>query len=162
MDTTDLTPEEAYRYATGRCARAELCRADLRPKLLARGLPPPAADALLDRLEEEGYLDARRYAAAFVHDKVGQNRWGRVKVKHALCQKGIPPAVADEALAAVDGTAYAALLDGVLAAKMRTVRASGAYDLRVKLLRFAASRGFEAGLAAEAVDRLVGDGWPPA
>ena len=41
-----MTPDEAYRYATGRCARAELCRADLRPKLLARGLAPADADAL--------------------------------------------------------------------------------------------------------------------
>ena len=62
----DFTPETAYRYATGRCARAELCRADLRPKLLARGLAPDAAEALLDRLEREHYIDERRYAAAFV------------------------------------------------------------------------------------------------
>ena len=51
-----MTPDEAYRYATGRCARAELCRADLRPKLLARGLAPADADALLDRLTG-GHVD---------------------------------------------------------------------------------------------------------
>ena len=160
MKKDEITPDEAYRYATGRCARAELCRADLRPKLLARGLSPTDTDALLDRLEAERYLDVRRYAAAFVRDKVEHNHWGRIKVKQALRWKGIPADVADEALSAVDDEAYAAMLNAVLVAKRRTTRASGAYELRAKLLRFAASCGFEPSLAADAVDRLVGsDDW---
>ena len=153
----DFTPETAYRYATGRCARAELCRADLRPKLLARGLASDAAEALLDRLERERYIDERRYAAAFVHDKVTNNRWGRHKVRQALRLKGIGAEAVREALAAVDADAYAAGLDALLTSKLRTVRAANDYERRMKLLRFAASRGFEPEWAAEVVDRLVGD-----
>lgn len=153
----DFTPEAAYRYATGRCARAELCRADLRPKLLARGLAPDAADALLDRLERERYIDEHRYAAAFVHDKVTYNHWGRHKVRQALRLKGIGDEVVCEALAAVDDDAYGAGLDALLASKLRTVRAANDYERRMKLMRFAASRGFEPERAVKAVDRLVGD-----
>lgn len=153
----DFTPETAYRYATGRCARAELCRADLRPKLLARGLAPDAAEALLDRLEREHYIDERRYAAAFVHDKMTNNRWGRHKVRQALRLKGIGDEAVREALAAVDADAYAAGLNALLASKLRTVRAANDYERRMKLLRFAASRGFEPEWAAKVVDRLVGD-----
>lgn len=151
-----MTPDEAYRYATGRCARAELCRADLRPKLLARGLAPADADALLDRLERERYLDERRYAAAYVHDKLTYDRWGRLKVRQALRLKGVTAEAVDEALAAVDEADYRAGLDALMAAKRRTVKAPDAYTLRLKLLRFAAGRGFEAHLAADAADRLLG------
>ena len=150
-----MTPDEAYRYATGRCARAELCRADLRPKLLARGLAPTDADALLDRLERERYLDERRYAAAYVHDKLTYDRWGRLKVRQALRLKGVAAEAVDEALAAVDEADYRAGLDALMAAKRRTVKAPDAYTLRLKLLRFAAGRGFEAPLAADAADRLL-------
>lgn len=150
-----MTPDEAYRYATGRCARAELCRADLRPKLLARGLAPTDADALLDRLERERYLDERRYAAAYVHDKLTYDRWGRLKVRQALRLKGVAAEAVDEALAAVDEADYRAGLDALMAAKRRTVKAPDAYTLRLKLLRFAAGRGFEAHLAADAADRLL-------
>lgn len=150
-----MTSDEAYRYATGRCARAELCRADLRPKLLARGLVPADADALLDRLERERYLDERRYAAAYVHDKLTYDRWGRLKVRQALRLKGVAAEAVDEALAAVDEAAYRAGLDALMAAKRRTLKAPDAYTLRLKLLRFAAGRGFEAHLAADAADRLL-------
>lgn len=150
-----MTPDEAYRYATGRCARAELCRTDLRPKLLARGLAPADADALLDRLERERYLDERRYAAAYVHDKLTYDRWGRLKVRQALRLKGVAAEAVDEALAAVDEADYRAGLDALMAAKRRTVKAPDAYTLRLKLLRFAAGRGFEAHLAADAADRLL-------
>ena len=155
--TKEFTPEAAYRYATGRCARAELCRADLRPKLLARGLAPDAPDALLDRLERERYIDERRYAAAFVHDRMTYNRWGRLKVQQALRMKGISDEAVRDALSSVGTEAYAGQLAALLAAKRRTVRAASAYELRTKLLRFAASRGFELSLAADAVDRLVRD-----
>lgn len=150
-----MTPDEAYRYATGRCARAELCRADLRSKLLARGLAPADADALLDRLERERYLDERRYAAAYVHDKLTYDRWGRLKVRQALRLKGVAAEAVDEALAAVDEADYRAGLDALMAAKRLTVKAPDAYTLRLKLLRFAAGRGFEAHLAADAADRLL-------
>lgn len=150
-----MTSDEAYRYATGRCARAELCRADLRPKLLARDLAPADADALLDRLERERYLDERRYAAAYVHDKLTYDRWGRLKVRQALRLKGVAAEAVDEALAAVDEADYRAGLDALMAAKRRTVKAPDAYTLRLKLLRFAAGRGFEAHLAADAADRLL-------
>ena len=47
-------------------------------------------------------------------------------------------------------------LDALMAAKRRTVKAPDAYTLRLKLLRFATGRGFEAHLAADAADRLLG------
>ncbi len=152
-----MTLEEAYRYATGRCARSELCRADLRPKLLARGLAPSDVDALLDRLVDERFIDERRYVAAYVHDKTTYDRWGRLKVRQALRLKGLTGTVVDEALSAIDEEAYADGLDALLTAKRRTVSAPDAYTLRMKLLRFAASRGFEPSLATDAVDRMLGD-----
>ena len=85
------------------------------------------------------------------------NRWGRDKVRQALRLKGIGDEAVRDALAAVDADAYAAGLDALLASKLRTVRAANDYERRMKLLRFAASRGFEPEWAAKVVDRLVGD-----
>lgn len=134
----------AYEWATSRCALREYCRTDILRKLLEKGLPRPEADCLLDRLEAERYLDEARYAEAFVTDKTALDRWGRIKTRQALMMKGIDPAVIARALDTIDPDAYRATLRDLLREKARTLPATPPYQLRQKLIRYAAGRGFEA------------------
>ncbi len=147
-----LSPEKAYARATASCSRREYCRADWARKFAAAGLPAAAARELLDRLEAEGYVDDRRYARAFVHDKTAYDLWGRIKVAHALRAKGVAAGAVDEALAEVDEEAYRAGLVRLLERKARTLPPLDARERRQRLMRYAAGRGFEAALVA----RLLG------
>lgn len=72
----------------------------------------------------------------------------------ALRQKGIGHDVFDDILNAVDMDDYIAVLRGLIAAKKRGLRAASDYEMTAKLLRFAASRGFEPSLAGEIIDEL--------
>lgn len=147
-----LTPEEAYARAAARCAVKEYCRADWRRKLRDAGMGETDAEAVVARLEREGFVDENRYARAFVHDKWMYDRWGRVKIRAALRQKGLSAGDVDEALAQIDEEAYAEGLRALLAAKRRTLKADSDHALRQKLARFAAGRGFEPGLVLRMLD----------
>ena len=81
-------------------------------------------------LYDENYLDTARFCRAFVSDQLRQNHGG-------------PEADIEQALQ-VDDEEYAEILRHVLAAKARTLRDTDSYVRRTKLLRHAASRGFEA------------------
>ncbi|MBR2862727.1 MAG: RecX family transcriptional regulator [Bacteroidaceae bacterium] len=141
-----LSPKEAYARATARCARQEQCRADVAAYLAKYGLESEAVQRLLDQLEDEGYIDEARYAAAFTHDKVHYDRWGRMKIRQALALKGIAHAAIDAALADIDKVQYETGLRTLLEQKRRTLKETDAFLLQQKLARFAAGRGFEAEL----------------
>lgn len=140
-----FTLKEAYSWATQRCARSEQCRSEILEKLRQRGLPSSAAEDLCDRLEDEGYINAQRYADAFAHDKLLFDHWGRIKITQALRQRGIS---SDEIASALgknyDETAYRAALIHLLDKKAASLPATDdEYKRMEKLVRFAASRGYE-------------------
>ena len=90
--------ESLYRRASAYCARRETCRGDLEKKFRAAEIEPDLIDRVLDRLEQEKFIDEQRYAHAFVHDKAAFARWGRLKIRNALRLKGIDKHLIDIAL----------------------------------------------------------------
>lgn len=140
-------PFSPYQWATQRCARKECCRQELTRQLAAKGVSPDEVEALLDRLEAEGYLSSERYVRAFVADKFRFDRWGRVKIAAALRQKGLDEGVVQAALdECIDEEEYLEALRSLIAARERSTRADSAYALRQKVARSVIARGFEPGL----------------
>lgn len=151
----------ALLWATTRCAQRECCRQDIRKKWLEGGLDTDLAERLLDRLEDEGFIDEARYARAFVHDKLEYDHWGRIKMTQALRLKGIRRSVIDEAMAEhIDEARYREVLRHILNQKVRTLSfdpndREETYKAMQKLVRFAASRGFEPDLIFQETDHLT-------
>ena len=124
------------------CSRRELCSADALAKALkALDGDAAAAQEVLDSLIRDKYVDDLRYASAFAREKAQLDGWGPIKIRHALAARGIPSATADAALSEVDPQAASARLDRLLAAKARTLE--GDPQARLKLIKFALSRGYE-------------------
>ena len=139
----ELTPEQAYVRAEAYCAPAERSERQVRQKLALWGLPEQHHQAVIDRLGQENYLNETRYCRSFVHDKWLYSRWGRVKIAHALAMQGVGNAPIREALLQIDDAEYAHTLRELLGAKARSTKAASPAELRAKLFRFAAGRGFE-------------------
>ncbi len=139
-----LTPETAFSRAAARCSLRECCRSDFRRKFLEGGLSSSEAEAVLRRLEGEGYIDESRYARAFVHDKLAYEGWGRVKMCAALRLKGISDADISAACAEIDEEEYRGVLRRLVRQKRRALTDSESPAARQKIVRFLASRGFEA------------------
>mgnify|MGYP001531523631 FL=1 len=119
------------------------------------GVEPSQRRAVLDKLVGMKFIDDRRYAEAFVRDKMRFSGWGAYKIRTALRGKGIAPEIIDEALSQADGTEMAERLQRALATKMRSVKYSTPYELKNKLLRYGASLGYDFETVAEAVAGIV-------
>ena len=150
-----LTPDQALNRAAALCARCEQAPADIREKLLKWGLNSGETSQVLGRLIEQGYIDERRFARAFVNDRVRFNGWGRIKIAHQLRLKGISSEVIDEAMTLIDEEQYRQRLLELLQVKWRSVSGRESRTAWTAMMRFAASRGFEAGIAGDCVKQVI-------
>ena len=136
------TEQEAYLTLTALCASAEHCQWEMKEKMRRWELSDEAQARIMERLVKERYVDDERFARAFVKDKVRYNKWGRHKVEQALWQKHIDETIRQQVLDEVDDDDYLQVLRPLLQQKRRSTKASSDYELNMKLIRFAISRGF--------------------
>ncbi len=124
------------------CSRREYCRSDVMKKALkALEGDEAAAREVVDELVAERYVDELRYASAFARDKASIAGWGEMKIRYMLAGKGIPREVVDAALAEIDGGKASEKLRKLLEVKAKSLK--GDPQIRLKLLRFALSRGYQ-------------------
>ena len=135
----------------------EYCSSDIRDKVMTalrrerekgnmqedRGAIQDAETAgeILESLRRDGYLDDRRYAAAFAREKAGITGWGPVKIRFALSAKRIPPEIIAEALEEIDGERAVQKLRKLMEAKWKTL--AGDEAAKLKLIKYALSRGYD-------------------
>lgn len=126
--------------------RRPRCRADLRRRLLERGHDERAIDTVLERFQEQGLVDDRAFAHAWVEQAMRRRPVGRRWLWSKLRQQGVDDEIAREAVdAALEG-------DDELEAARRAL-AKRRLDLddrrqREKALRFLQQRGFASAIAA--------------
>lgn len=136
-ETEALSRLEAY------CSTAEHCRAEVAEKLQRWGVPYDAIERIIRRLEQEKYIDEERFCRAFIRDKYRFDKWGKVKIGQALMLKKIPQRTFFLLMNEIDEEEYMGILEKLLSAKRKSIRAANEFELNNKLVRFALSRGFE-------------------
>jgi regulatory protein len=137
------------------CARSEKSIKDTKLHLSSIGAQADQMDDIIDQLLNEGFIDERRYAQAFVTDKYRFNSWGRKKISHQLSGKGIPSNLIKEALDTLDPDEYYEHLKEQLEKKSGSIKGGSYYEKKAKLTRFAAGRGYEMDLIFDAIDELL-------
>lgn len=134
------------------CARSEQCCFDLRSKLYRWKVEQPH-DPIIERLLERRFVDDERFARAFVRDKYRFDRWGRIKIAHALAAKRIERPIISSALEEIEPREYAINCFKLLKAKRKSLPDDiEPYDARSKLMRYAAGRGYEPNLIIRLLD----------
>ncbi len=136
------------------CSKAEYCRSQMYTKAL-RDLEgdTSAAKRVVDALVADKYVDDARYASAFAREKASIQGWGPVKIRFQLRSKGISDADIASGMSEIEEPKAARKLESVIAAKYRSLK--GDPQCRLKLLKFALSRGYEYGDVAAAVDSVM-------
>ena len=135
------------------CSRREYCCKEIFDKAVSWGCSPAEANELIDYLVERKFLDDSRYAEAFVRDKLRFNKWGRVKIAYMLRVKSIDNNTITDVFSRIDEAEYNEVLNDELQKKYRTLRGN-IFEIKGKLFRFAAGRGFEAEIINEAISQL--------
>ena len=133
--------EKALLRLMRHCALRECCRFDIRRKLAA--LPADQADAVLERLCREGFVDDARYARAFARDKSALQGWGSLKIKLALQRKGIGAREIAAAIEEIDEAAAGSRMEQVLRAKWKALaREEDPARKEARFFRYALGRGY--------------------
>ncbi len=73
-------------------------RAELKDRLMERGIDEAAVEDAMDKLASYGYVDDAAFAGEYVRSAMQTGRWGRKAVEYRLKDKGIESNVIDEAL----------------------------------------------------------------
>jgi len=137
-----LNYEQALHRLASYCSRAERCIFDVRRKMDEWEIPIEQQNKIIQKLQKEKFLDEERYCKAFVNDKTKYSRWGIYKIKFELKRKQIPEELIREALKNIDTEENREQLRLLIEQKMKSVKGKNEWEIRQKLMRFAASRGF--------------------
>ncbi len=150
MAGSPKSDEEAilFRKAADYCARQEHCASEVRTKLKQWGAGAAETGKIIERLVQQGFLDEKRYAAAFARGKFRNLKWGRLKIIAELKARQLPSSFISEAMTTIAESEYRHCIADLLNKKIRSL---GGYNRenRVKTMRFLAGKGFEPSLIAE-------------
>jgi len=150
-----MTKEEALHRCASYCSLAERCVSDVAKKLEKWELSQEEQNGILQRLQKEGFLNEERYCRSFVNDKVKFARWGKNKIVYALRAKGVSEEWIGKAIATIDPADNETILETLLRQKLKSVKGKDAYEIRNKLIRFAAGRGFELSSIYKCLESIV-------
>lgn len=149
--------DEALAKMSMLCAESEKCKNDIADKLKQHGLSSEDIDSILTYLETERFIDEARYSKFFAKDKYKFAKWGRKKIEYALKMKRIPSDYIKDALEEIPDDAYEETMMAALTSKLKTIKFQNCYDAKAKLFRFAASRGYESGVALDMIEKILND-----
>jgi len=129
------------------CSRQERAISEVAAKLHAAPISGEDKKQVIDELLRQGFLNERRFAKAFVHDKFRLNSWGKVKIAYMLRAKQVHGDVIEEVLDQIDEDDYKALARSLAERKKRELAKATSVEQQQKIVRFLMQRGFEPGVA---------------
>ena len=138
----------AFELAVRSISRRERTVKEVRDWLAQREVDPEEAAEAIERLVELGQLDDERYAELFEQDKRELSGWGPGRIREALIEKGVAPAVAE---AACQGESGDDLTERAAALLERRDDRLDDDAGRNRALAFLARRGYELEVAYAAV-----------
>ncbi len=151
-----MDKNKALSRAMKQCARSEQAIGDIRKKLAGWGVMPDDSHDIIQYLKDQDFINEARFAHAFVRDKLAINRWGRIKIRYHLRSKEIGSDAIDLALLEIDELQYTSILKQILDSKLKSLQhESDRLQIKAKLVRFAAGRGFEPDQIYPLVDQLM-------
>ena len=152
------TPQQALQSLMRMCARSERSSGDALRLMKRWGVADDEARKVLARLQAERFIDDRRFAEAFVRDKLNLSGWGAYKIKMSLRAKGVAREIIEEVVSQmIEATDMKERLEDIMQRKMRTLKYSSTYEAKTKLIRFAASRGYDIEEAVECASKILKD-----
>ena len=153
MEDKDRTLRLKSRFEA-QCAKREYCVSDLREKLMkATDGDSDVTEKILSSLITEGYADDLRYASAFAREKASLTGWGPVKIRYSLASKSIDKEIIDAALEGIDADKAQDRLERLMQARWKTLE--GDPQAKLKLLKFALSRGYGYDLVGKTADMIT-------
>lgn len=153
MPTLDAI-KEAFHKLASYCAYQERSKQEVRERLKKLQMFGGDAEAIIEALEDDGFLNEGRFAEVFTISKFRQKQWGKRKIRYALQQKGISGAMLDHGLESIEEEDYRSTLHSLLEKKWLSLPEEMPYlEKKNKAMQFALQKGYESGLIYEEIPK---------
>lgn len=138
------------------CSKQEKCKLDIAKKLEEWNAPESFYKKIITTLEDEKYIDEKRYSISYVRSKFYQNKWGRIKIKYALQQKKIPDEMIQVAInSEIPEETYEECINQLLENKNRGLKGDHRMKKLAKLISFGTSKGFEYEIVKKTAEKII-------
>jgi len=150
-----LTESEALRKIAAYCAYQERCEQEVCQKLTSWKLAYQTIENLIEKLQNEDFINEERYVSSFVNGKFRLKKWGRIKIRYALRQKGFSDMMIEKGLQEIDMESYLETLQTLAQQKAHSINYSEQNAKQKQtLFRFLQQRGFEVEFIQETLKKL--------
>ncbi len=138
------------------CSRQEKCPFDIEKKLIEWDIPERFHKKTLIELKKGKYIDEKRFTESYVRGKFKTNKWGKIKIKHALTGKRINEEIINRAiLTEIPDEEYQKVLTNLLKVKSYGIKESSNFAKLAKLIKYATAKGFEYDLVKTTAERFI-------
>jgi regulatory protein len=155
VDSDDVRPDDPEASAMAVCLRlltaAPRTRAQLEEALHRRGIPPRAADAVMERLIRARLIDDAAFAQAWVETRHYSRGLARRALSAELRQRGVDEGQVQDAVAELSPEQEEAAARRLVAAKLAATRGRPLPTRMRRLMGLLARKGYLAGLAYRVV-----------
>ena len=136
------------------CSYQERCIRDTERKLKDWTVQKKLIPSIINKLQEEGYINEERFAKVYAGGKFRVNKWGRQKIGFELKLKGIPEAMIQIGLEEIDETDYLKVLRDLILKKRKLIKPEKDLNIREKIITFVNGKGYEMELILAALKEL--------
>ena len=99
------------------CAYEEKCIFDVMKKLYIHNISQNKKEKIINILENEDYINEKRYSTAYCRGKFKINNWGKLKIKSKLKTKNISETNINVGLSEIDDFEYLKIIDFLIEKK---------------------------------------------
>jgi len=138
------------------CAYQDRCTFEVQQKLTSWNIPNDQQAEIIQQLQNNRFLDDKRFVESFISGKFKIKRWGKIKIKHHLIQKRIDKIAIQEGLKAIDLDNYLDTMKHLAQKKFLEKKTKEDYwAIRRRVSAFLASKGYESDLIHDVVTEVV-------
>jgi len=153
-----LSEEEVYTKISSWCAYQERCHSEVREKLYGFVQENDVIEEIIFRLISENFLNEERYAKAYAGGKFRIKKWGRIKIRQELKQKGLTENCIRIGLDEIDNADYHKTIALLADKKLPELKnEKNRFVLRKKIADYIIRKGYEPDLVWEAVNTMVSE-----
>jgi len=151
-----LTPEKVLDKAQKFCLYRERSEVEMERKMKEWGAEQEVVVRVLDILIEEKFVSNERFAMAYSRGKFNVKRWGKIKIRQGLKMHRITESLINQSFEQIDPIAYRKALHRIIEKKIpeefKGLNNNERFELKGKLYRTAAQKGYESSLIMETLD----------
>jgi regulatory protein len=155
MNDKTVSFEKALHRTQALCAKQERCTNDLRIKMKQWHVSTEDIEKVINKLISDGFVNDERFAHMFARDKSKFNKWGPIKIAYSLKSKHIPDDLIKIILLEIEPEQNDKSVYEMLSKKAKSIKAKSTQDLKVKLIRFGISRGYDYGLISSIASSII-------